>query len=148
MAHLTANGFRLVVASNQANIGRGLISTAALDDIHARMLTAVNAAGGRIEAIYVCEHLPEDGCECRKPRPGLLLRAAADLDFDIARSVVVGDARSDIEAAAAAGSRSLLVLTGVEGALPPARRASADMVAPDLAGAAQALVRATRATAS
>jgi D-glycero-D-manno-heptose 1,7-bisphosphate phosphatase len=101
-----------VVVSNPAGVGRGLVDRQAVDDIHARMLAAVEAAGGRIEAVLYCPHTVEDDCDCRKPRPGLLYRASRELDVDLADSAFVGDNITDIQAAVAAGCRPVLVLTG------------------------------------
>jgi len=102
----------VVVVSNQAIIGRGLVPQAVVDEIHERMMEEIRAAGGRIDAVFYCPHRPDEGCDCRKPRPGLLLRAARELAIDPARSVLIGDAESDVRAAQAAGCRPVLVRTG------------------------------------
>lgn len=115
IARLNGAGFATLVASNQSCVGRGLISEEQL----ALVTTAVNEEiarhGGRIDAWYLCLHAPGAGCECRKPRPGLLLRAAAEWGFDPAGTFFVGDARRDAEAARAAGMRPALVRTGKGG---------------------------------
>lgn len=103
---------RIVVVSNQSAIGRGLVSREAVDEIHARMIEAVRAGGGRIDAVYYCPHLPEADCPCRKPRPGLLLRAARELGIDLPGSWLIGDDVRDLESAVAAGVRPVLVRTG------------------------------------
>jgi hypothetical protein len=82
-------------------------------DIHRRMTAAVVAAGGRIDAVFVCPHHPDAGCNCRKPRPGLLLQAAGQFNLDLSQSYLVGDAASDIQAGLAAGCRSILVQTNL-----------------------------------
>ncbi|MFQ5610861.1 MAG: D-glycero-beta-D-manno-heptose 1,7-bisphosphate 7-phosphatase [Anaerolineae bacterium] len=112
LRRLAASPFQIVVVTNQSALGRGLLDPAGLECIHARMSRAVLAAGGRIDRIFYCPHRPEDGCACRKPRPGLLEQAARALNIDLARSYLVGDALSDIQAAQAAGCLPLLVLTG------------------------------------
>src|SRR5919106_448672 len=84
----------------------------AVEGIHARMLESIYAAGGDIEAVLFCPHLASDECECRKPKPGLLTRAARELGLDLTKSVFVGDAETDVAAARAAGCRPILVLTG------------------------------------
>ncbi len=104
---------QVVVTTNQAAIHRNLVTEATVQDIHARMTAAVQKAGGRIDAIYYCPHTPEENCACRKPRPGMYLEAARQLDLDLARSFVVGDTRRDVEAAAAIGARPILVQTGI-----------------------------------
>ncbi|HEX8968280.1 MAG TPA: HAD family hydrolase, partial [Chloroflexota bacterium] len=99
----------VVVVTNQSVIGRGLASEAEVERIHARMRQAVLEAGGPKLHVYVCPHAPQESCECRKPRPGLLLRAAAQLDIDLTRSVFVGDSSTDVCAALSAGCRPILV---------------------------------------
>jgi histidinol-phosphate phosphatase family protein len=86
----------VVVVSNQSAIGRGIAAPAVVDAIHRRMRAEVAEHGGRIDAVFYCPHRPDEGCECRKPRPGLLRRAARELGLDLARSYLVGDAVSDV----------------------------------------------------
>jgi D-glycero-D-manno-heptose 1,7-bisphosphate phosphatase len=112
IAQLTRAGFSVVVATNQSGIGRGLLDDAALAAIHGKMQAAVAAAGGRIEAIHYCPHRPEDGCVCRKPKPGLLREIAARFDTSLERVPVIGDSGRDIQAARVVGARPILVLTG------------------------------------
>lgn len=102
----------IIVISNQAAIGRGLVSRETVDEIHHRMIKAVREAGGRIDDVFYCPHRPEDACVCRKPRPGLLLRAAKCLRLDLERSFLVGDAESDVLAARAVNCQPVLVKTG------------------------------------
>jgi D-glycero-D-manno-heptose 1,7-bisphosphate phosphatase len=109
---------RIIVVSNQSAIGRGLVSSEAVDEIHDRMVEAVRAGGGRIDAVYYCPHSPEADCPCRKPRPGLLLRAARELDIDLPGSWLIGDDLRDLESAVAAGVRPVLVRTGHGKRLP------------------------------
>jgi histidinol-phosphate phosphatase family protein len=111
-------GYRVVVASNQAGVNRGAMTLADLIGIHSLMRAEADAAGGRIEAVFVCPHDWDEGCECRKPKPGLLLRAQRQFDLDLTRVLYVGDDERDEMAAVAAGcpfaqvtsSRSLLDL--------------------------------------
>jgi D-glycero-D-manno-heptose 1,7-bisphosphate phosphatase len=111
--HLLAPGpHRIIVVSNQSAIGRGLVSRETVDKIHARMTEAVRRGGGRIDAVYYCPHRPDADCLCRKPRPGLLLRAARELDIDLPVSWLIGDDLRDLESAVAAGIRPVLVRTG------------------------------------
>jgi histidinol-phosphate phosphatase family protein len=109
LRRLRAAGSRVVVLTNQSAVGRGLLGHDQLDLIHARMRAAVEDAGGRIDAVLACVHAPRDGCGCRKPAPGLFHRAARELRVDLGRSVMVGDARTDIEAARAAGCDAVWV---------------------------------------
>ena len=112
MRRLAASDFVIVVTTNQAAIARGLVAEATVRDIHVRMLAAVRTAGGRIDAVYYCAHHPDVLCNCRKPQPGLFLRAARDLNIDVSQSFVIGDASSDIIAAQTIGAHPILVLTG------------------------------------
>ena len=114
----------VAVVTNQSCIGKGLVSAEEVDRIHARMLEEIERSGGRIEKIYLCPHVEEDRCECRKPKPGLIRRACSELDMDPARSFFAGDSARDIEAGRAAGLATILVRTG-KGAeeLPRARAA-------------------------
>lgn len=109
---LTENGYRIIVITNQAGIGKGLFSEDNLKDIHARMVTEITEAGGRIDAVYYCPHHPEAGCECRKPKPGMLRRAADEHRIELSSAYLIGDSTTDIEAGRRAGTRTLLVLTG------------------------------------
>lgn len=112
LAALTAAGLRLFVVTNQGAVGRGVISRGAVEDVHARMLDVLRAAGARIEAVLVCPHSPEDGCSCRKPAEGLFTEAAKTYDLDLRSSWMIGDAESDVVAGRRAGCETILVLTG------------------------------------
>ena len=109
---LTEEGCRIIVITNQAGIGKGLFSEDNLKDIHSRMVTEITDTGGRIEAVYHCPHHPEAGCECRKPKPGMLIRAADEHRIELSNAYLIGDSTTDIEAGRRAGTRTLLVLTG------------------------------------
>jgi D-glycero-D-manno-heptose 1,7-bisphosphate phosphatase len=109
LAELRQMDVPVVVISNQSVIGRGLVSMDDVANIHTRMRDAVVASGGPRLAVYVCPHAPQDSCDCRKPRPGLLYRAAADLGLDLQRSVFIGDSVVDVCAALAAGCHPILV---------------------------------------
>jgi D-glycero-D-manno-heptose 1,7-bisphosphate phosphatase len=102
----------VVVVSNQSAVGRGLMSSWDLEEINTRMLEVVMAAGGRIDGAYYCPHAPHEGCFCRKPAPGLLLRAMRRFGVDPGRSCLVGDSVADMLAAREVGITSVLVLTG------------------------------------
>lgn len=138
VARLTAAGWPVFLFTNQAGVGRGVLTPETLDAIHARVVAEVEAAGGTITAIYACIHHPDAGCDCRKPKPGLLLQAAADYALDLTACYVVGDSPRDIAAGQAAGCHTLLVLTGhtrtYEPAIFPAPQP--EQVFPDLPAAA------------
>ena len=135
IARLNQAGWRVVVATNQSGIARGLFDMSTLNAIHTEMHRAVNQAGGRIEAIFFCPHAADSGCECRKPKPGLLREIAARLAVDLAEVPMVGDSLRDLEAAAAAGAKPYLVLTGKgrktrdAGGLPKGTEVFADLAA-------------------
>lgn len=112
IARLNAAGFTVAVVTNQAGIGRQLFDVATLDAIHAKMHQAVAAHGGRIDEVFYCPHPPEIGCACRKPRPGMLHRAVERFTATAAQVPVVGDSLGDLQAAAAIGAQTILVLTG------------------------------------
>jgi D-glycero-D-manno-heptose 1,7-bisphosphate phosphatase len=112
-------GVPAVVVTNQAGIARGYFSEDVLHAVNAALVAQLKAAGVHLDGLYVCAHHPTEGvppwrteCECRKPKPGLLLRAGAELGLDLARSTVVGDKASDLEVAPCVGASSVLVLTG------------------------------------
>jgi D-glycero-D-manno-heptose 1,7-bisphosphate phosphatase len=126
---LRAAGFPVALITNQSAIGRGLCDRARVDEVHARLAALLEAEGAALDGIWICPHAPNDGCTCRKPSPELLYEAAKLLDGDLARSWVVGDKRSDIEAGRRAGARTILVRTG------HAEQADADHVADDLPAA-------------
>jgi D-glycero-D-manno-heptose 1,7-bisphosphate phosphatase len=106
---LNQAGYRIVVVSNQAGVARGAMSEADLLEIHRQMVKEVEQAGGRIDAVYYCPHDWDEGCECRKPKPGLLFQAQRDFNLDLSRTLFVGDDERDGQTADAAGCLSVLV---------------------------------------
>jgi HAD superfamily hydrolase (TIGR01662 family) len=100
------------MVTNQSVVGRGIISLDLALEINEQVIADIGAQGGRVDASYLCPHHPDDGCSCRKPAPGMLQQAAKDLELDLTRSYVIGDAISDIEAADAVKAQGILVLTG------------------------------------
>ncbi len=112
LGRLAKSEFLVIVATNQAAIHRQLVNEATVCDIHARMTTEIERAGGCLHAVYYCPHRPEENCDCRKPKRGMYLRAAWRYNLDLTRSYVVGDARTDVEAAHAIGAQPILVLSG------------------------------------
>ncbi|MDQ6662666.1 MAG: D-glycero-beta-D-manno-heptose 1,7-bisphosphate 7-phosphatase [Chloroflexota bacterium] len=113
IAALTQAGHRIVICTNQAGIARGHISVETVEDIHRRMLAGITECGGAIEKIYYCPHGKDENCDCRKPRPGMLLRARDELGIDLNDAIFIGDSITDIRAGLAAGVRGVLVLTGL-----------------------------------
>lgn len=112
IARLNAAGFTVAVASNQSGLARGYFDAAALEAMHAKFRALLAEAGGHVERIEICPHGPDDGCDCRKPAPGLLQRLLAHYGVNPAEVLVVGDSRRDLEAALAVGARPALVRTG------------------------------------
>lgn len=123
IAKLSAAGYTVAVASNQSGLARGLFDKDALQAMHQKLIDLVATAGGEVERIVVCPHGPYDGCDCRKPKPGLLLELAGYYETGLDGVPVVGDSLRDLQAAVAAGARPILVRTGngekTERRLPP-----------------------------
>ena len=136
-------GFDVVVATNQSGVGRGLFDIETLAAIHRRMRDAVQAAGGRLAGIYFCPHHPDDGCDCRKPRPGLFHQIARDFSRPLDGVAAIGDSARDLQAAEAVGARPILVRTGKGAATETAWPGDIE-VFDDLAAAVQALLAETR----
>jgi len=106
---LTENNFQVIVVSNQAGVGKGLMTAADLQEITRRFVKEVEAQGGRICSVYYCTHRAEDNCPCRKPKPGLLLEAQAEHHFAFADTFLIGDSESDLLAAHAVGCPAIMV---------------------------------------
>jgi histidinol-phosphate phosphatase family protein len=102
----------IVILTNQACVGKGILSLDAAEAINNRVMREVNALGGRIDAAYLCPHRPGESCACRKPKPGMLLRAAREHTLKLSQSAMVGDAITDMQAAQSAGVSGILVRTG------------------------------------
>ncbi len=109
---LKENGFRIVIISNQAGVGRGLYTEGSLAQITAKMLERVQKEGARIDDVFYCIHRREEGCACRKPKPGMIKQAVLGKSFDPGSAFMIGDSEKDIAAARAAGVNSILVLSG------------------------------------
>ena len=112
IARLTQSNYRVVVATNQSGVARGLFDIDMLNRIHAKMHAHVNELGGNIDAVFFCPHAPKDKCECRKPQPGLLKEIARRLSTQLHGVPAIGDSLRDIEAAQAVEARPILVRTG------------------------------------
>lgn len=144
IARLNKNGYRVVVASNQSGVGRGLLDMSTLNAIHAKMHKALSQYGGHIDAVFYCPHAADSQCECRKPKPGMLRQIAERFHTDLKDVPAVGDSLRDIEAAVAVGALPILVETGkgrktiAAGGLPEMTE-----VFPNLAAAADAIIERT-----
>jgi len=112
IARASNAGYTIAVATNQSGVGRGLFDLDMLSAINGTMIEAVEAAGGRIDLIVFCPHKPDEGCECRKPKTGLLRRIDSELGVELAGQWMIGDSIKDIAAARAARMQPVLVRTG------------------------------------
>ena len=146
---LNRAGFTLVVITNQAGIARGIVKEDFVTAAHRHISDRMEAGGARIDAYYHCPHHPDGiveslriACECRKPQPGLIRRAAKDLAIDLAGSFTIGDRWHDIQAGRTAGTRTVLVRTGYgrREEETPRDRIGADVIADNLAAAAAAIL--------
>lgn len=141
IARLNQAGYRVVVATNQSGVGRGLFGMTTLTDIHDKMFKSLHQLGGRIDAVFYCPHAADSNCDCRKPKPGMLQQIGVRFGVDLDQVPVIGDGLRDLQAAAAIGARPILVLTGkgekthATGDLP-----DGTTVFPDLAFAVTALL--------
>ncbi len=112
ISRLTHAGYRVIIATNQSGIGRGLLDMATYNAINDKMYRAVNQAGGRIDAIFFCPHTAADNCTCRKPETGLFAEIMQRYGVNLKSVPAVGDSLKDLQAAVAVGALPILVLTG------------------------------------
>jgi D-glycero-D-manno-heptose 1,7-bisphosphate phosphatase len=142
IARFNQAGYRVVIATNQSGIGRGLFDMAMLNTIHDKLYRALAQVGGRIDALFYCPHAADLNCQCRKPRPGMLEEIGRRFNTPLQGVPAIGDALRDLEAAAAVGAQPMLVLTGKgqrtheTGGLPPGT-----LVFTDLAAAAKQVLQ-------
>ena len=136
MQWLYSRGYRLVVITNQSGVGRGFFTIERLEAMNMRLNVMMEEIGVRLEGIYYCPHAPDEGCACRKPGLGLLMRAAADLNFDPASAIMIGDKESDIEFGRRVGATTVLIAADASAARV---RTQADIIAPNLMEAAKAV---------
>ena len=140
IASLHRAGFTVAVVTNQSGVGRGLYDEATLAQIHEHMRARVRAAGGELAGVYYCPHLPDAGCECRKPKPGMFRALERELGVSVVGAPYIGDRISDVEAADAVGARPMLVRTGTGAATVALLGARRVPVFDDLAAAARSLL--------
>jgi D-glycero-D-manno-heptose 1,7-bisphosphate phosphatase len=141
LRQMLAMGLGLVVVTNQSAVGRGFFDQAHLDSIHRRLCELLEIEGIHLEGIYSCPHTPEEDCSCRKPKPGLIERAASDLDFDLHASFVIGDKPADIEMGRQVRATTFLVCTGYGADFVGDPAVSPDYLADDLSEVAQTIQR-------
>lgn len=151
IALLNLHRIPVVVVTNQSGLARGYFPASLLDDVHEKMHRELKEKNAHVDGVYICPHHPEakearyrSNCDCRKPKPGLLLRAAKELEIDLARSYVVGDRWSDIRTAAACNAKGILVMTGYGRGelqyLGPVQKVSACHLAENLTDAVQWII--------
>ncbi len=141
IARLNHAGYRVVVATNQSGIGRGLFDMAMLNAIHEKMHRALAHAGGRVDAIFFCPHTADAKCECRKPKPGILVEIGKRFHTELTGIPCIGDSLRDLQAADAVGAQPMLVLTGKgEKTLRDGNFPKNTVIFPDLAFAVSALL--------
>lgn len=135
IARLNQNGYKVVVATNQSGVGRGLFDMETLNSIHTKMHKALFTVGGRVDAIFYCPHAADSACDCRKPKPGMFKRIAETLNADLKGVPAIGDSLRDLHSAVAAGCKPILVHTGkgektkAEGNLPEGTQEYGDLAA-------------------
>ena len=143
IARLNRAGYRVVVATNQSGVGRGLLDFATLNAIHDKMHRALALTGGRIDAVFFCPHTADARCDCRKPKPGMLIEIGKRFSVDLAGVPCIGDGMRDLQAAETVGAQPMLVLTGKgEKTLRDGGFPKNTVIFPDLAFAASALLAA------
>jgi histidinol-phosphate phosphatase family protein len=148
VARLNRAGFRAVVLSNQSGVARGLITKEQLDAVHLRLRELLAEDGARLDGIFICPHHPEEACACRKPAPGLVVRAQQELGLAPDRAIVIGDKASDVELARNIGATAVFVSSGhhpeEEQARMVDRSLVPDFTARDLAGAVEWILEMTK----
>ena len=135
-------GWGRLIVTNQSGIGRGYFTWETVDAIHARMIALFAQSGAEIDDIYVCPHAPEDDCDCRKPRAGLVLKAAAKWGFDPSDCLFIGDKACDVDLGRALGGSTILVLTGYGSVNYQGGLAHPDFVVSDLKEAVEVVAKA------
>ena len=141
IARLNHAGYRVVVATNQSGIGRGLFDMGTLNAIHEKMHRALAQVGGRVDAVFYCPHTADATCDCRKPKPGLLREAGRRFNVDMKGVAAIGDGLRDLQAAESVGCQPMLVLTGKgEKTLRDGNFPKNTVIFPDLAFAVSALL--------
>lgn len=132
IATLSKAGHQVAIATNQSGLGRGYFDLDDLEQIHQQLCQDVEALGGALAGIFYCPHHPEEGCDCRKPKTGLLQAIELELGMTVKGAFFVGDSMKDLQAAVAAGARPLLVTTGKgEGTLAQLKQGEGDLPSPD-----------------
>lgn len=141
LMRLADAGYRLLIVTNQSGVARGYFPREAVEQIHAHLDEQFAKVGVKLDRYYVCPHHPEDNCDCRKPRPRLLLDAAREFGLDLSQCFMVGDRTSDIQAGIGAGTKTILVLTGAGQAALAKGEVTATYTADDVGAAADWILK-------
>jgi len=140
LRQLQASGFGLAVVTNQAGIAKGKITAAQLEAVHAKLVAMLAAEGVTLDGIYFCPHHPDHNCDCRKPQPGMVTQAVAELGFDPKQAFMIGDKGLDIDLGKAVGAATILVRTGYGAETERKKLASPDYIADGLPDAARWII--------
>lgn len=132
-------GFRLILITNQSGVGRGVMKLRTLEKVHSHLRKLLEDHGVSLDAIYVCLHAPWDDCNCRKPKPGLLNKAANDLSVKPESFIMIGDKASDLDSGKEVGAATVLVRTGYGAEVEKKGYSKADFVVDDLQAAARVI---------
>lgn len=142
---ISTSSYQVIIITNQSAVGRGIISQDQAEQINIRLVSKIRSVGGRVDGVFMCPHAPQDSCACRKPQPGLIEQAVVSHAVDLDRSILVGDALSDIIAGQSAGvATNVLVLTGrgmLQSNLPLANQIPPYLTYNSLADALSDLIR-------
>ena len=138
MARLNRAGFCVYIVTNQRSVAKGLVTTSELELVHQRLCARLEQEGARIDGVYYCPHELEPPCDCRKPKPGMLLRAAREHDIDLRVSWMIGDSGKDVQAGKQAGCRTVHLVPSLT-----STKDGADVVAPSLLAAVQRILELT-----
>jgi len=115
LVKLSKSSYKIIVITNQSGVARGYFTEVALGKIHGHMVEELKANGARVDGIYVCPHHPDENCDCRKPKTGLIRKAEKDFNLDVKNSYIVGDSTKDVQTGINAGCKTILVKTGYGG---------------------------------
>ena len=135
VSRLNKAGFAVVIITNQSSIGRGWLTEDTLKSIHEKMKKDLANLGAKVDGIYHCPHMPDEGCECRKPKPSMVVRAVSEMGLDLKRSYTVGDRLFDVQLGRNSGTKAILVRSHTPAEELAEAERLADHVSPDLAAA-------------
>jgi histidinol-phosphate phosphatase family protein len=112
---LANSDYKIIILSNQSAVGRGLMSLQTMNDVNDRLISIIKKSGGRVDAVFICPHAPENNCNCRKPKPGLVFEAKKEFALDLENSWLVGDALTDLQTGLNSGIKNLVLVESGRG---------------------------------